>query len=46
MTIEEMKKELLDYGKSAGYDNYQAELDAMTDDQIKKLYANTYTVNG
>jgi hypothetical protein len=45
MTIEEMKKALLEYGASAGFTNYQAELDQMDDEEIKKVYANTFTVN-
>lgn len=45
MTIEEMKKALLEYGASAGFTNYQAELDQMDDEKIKKVYANTFTVN-
>ncbi|MDD2533544.1 MAG: hypothetical protein PHC86_02450 [Eubacteriales bacterium] len=45
MTIEEMKKELVEYGKSAGFSNYEAELSAMDDEAIKKVYANTFTVN-
>lgn len=45
MTIEEMKKALLDYGTSAGFDNYQAELDQMSEADIKKTYANTFTEN-
>ncbi|MDD2457584.1 MAG: hypothetical protein PHQ83_03625 [Eubacteriales bacterium] len=45
MTIEEMKKALLEYGASAGFTNYQTELDQMNDEEIKKVYANTFTVN-
>ena len=45
MTIDEMKKQLLEYGKAAGFSNYEAELDAMTDAEIKKLHSNTFTVN-
>jgi hypothetical protein len=46
MSIEEKREALLKYGESAGYTNYKAELDAMSDEEIKKLYANTFTVNG
>ncbi len=45
MTLEEMKKALLEYGASAGFTDYQAELDKMTEDEIRKVYANTFTVN-
>ncbi len=45
MTIEEMKKELIEYGKSAGFKNYEAELDKMSDEEIKKAHANAFTEN-
>jgi hypothetical protein len=45
MTIEEMKKELIEYGRSAGFVNYEAELDKMSDEEIKKAHANSFTVN-
>ena len=46
MTTAEMKAALVEYGKAAGYTNYQSELDKMSDEEIKKVYANTFTVNG
>jgi hypothetical protein len=45
MTIDEMKKQLLEYGKAAGFSNYEAELEQMSDAEIKKVYSNTFTVN-
>lgn len=45
MSIKEMKEALYQYGVAAGFTNYQAELDSMSDEEIKKLYSNTFTVN-
>jgi hypothetical protein len=45
MTIEAMKQELLEFGKSAGFKNYEVELNQMSDEEIKKAHANTFTVN-